>query len=514
MLDARLRYLIPLLAVGVVAAIAIADTGGERMGEPDRKPEKAVGLAPETPPKHVRWIAFGGGIEPASNQVSIEQDLALVGELLGEGGITLFAGGVGASPVQVLDTSDKLGLAGGLHRRLGDLFWPQDGRSAQYRPTRLQAHGDARAETVMGSVIDALEAPTEDPLFVFVAAHGDAGQRRNENLVRLWGGMPISVLDLTELLDELADKRPLRMVMATCFSGGFAEIAFTGANEARGATPADRCGLFATTWDTEAAGCDPNPDRRAQESYFLHLLHALQGHDREGHRARIDLDGDGRISLLEAHTRVRIASRSISVPTTTSERWLRYAASRIDAEAEHEREPPAALMEELVEERAVVAALSDALSVEDAEAAVARLTASRAEAKALEAELHDRNLALEVVSADLRIALLERWPVLDDPYHPGYAATLAQNEAGIRKILDASLVSINHRQAQAGVTRLHRELDQLDIDIGMLRRLVRAYENVAAAARLRDHDPDGFKRWLAFLACERAHLPIPDAPPR
>ena len=113
-------------------------------------------------------------------------------------------------------------------------------------------------------------------------------------------------------------------MLTACYGGGFAGVAFQDAHASAGAASADLCGLFATSPEHESNGCDPNPDRQAQEGYALHLLHALRGHDRDGEAAPgIDLDGDGQVGMLEAHTRARIASRSIDLPSTTSERFLR-----------------------------------------------------------------------------------------------------------------------------------------------------------------------------------------------
>lgn len=442
-------------------------------------------------------------MEPGSNQVSIEQDLALVGQTLGPGGVTLFAGGAGRSPVQVLQTREQRGREGGLHRRLGDLFLPQDGRDASYRQTTLVLQGDARAETVLADLYDALEEKSEEPLFLFIAAHGEPGAQPHENLVRLWGGTPIGVSDLAQLLEEIPRPRPLRLLMATCFSGGFAELAFTGANPTRGATERDTCGLFATTWDTEAAGCDPNPDRRAQESYFLHLVHALAGHDRHGEAAsRLDLDGDGRISLLEAHTRVRIASRSVSIPTSTSERWLHHAAGPTPSR------PPTPLPE-LVEEHAVIAALGEELGLADEQAAQSELASLESQADELDRLLRELELELEVRSADLRIALLERWPVLDDPYHPRYAEMLAAHTPAIRTLLDDSPWAKDLAVARSAVSRHRSALERLDVAIAMTLRLLRAHHNLAAAAHLRAHAPDAFARYLEFLRCERSLPPLP-----
>lgn len=491
------------VACTVIAAIAIADGGRDAARSPSEPKSASVasGVAREVAPTHVRWLALGGGVEPGSNQVSIEQDLALVGQTLGPGGLTLFAGGPGRSPVQVLQDREEKGIAGGLHRRLGDLFWPQDGRDAAFRETTLAVHGDAHAETVLANLLDALEQKSPDPLFVFVAAHGEPGPQPNENLVRLWGGAPINVVDLTGLVEELPRSRPLRLVMATCFAGGFAEIAFEGADPKRGSSALDACGLFATTWDTEAAGCDPNPDRRAQESYLLHLMHALRGHDRHGKRAAVDLDGDGRISLLEAHARVRVASRSVSIPTSTSERWLRQAVGMIPP-------VPSGPVPELVEEHAVIAALSRELELDGADAVRAELITLEEKAKNLDDALHSLELSLDVASADLRIALLERWPVLDDPYHPGYAATLEAHGAAIRALLDTSSVAAAYRQAQATARRGALALEDLDVAMAMARRLLRAHENLAAAAELRDRGGEAFARYLKLLRCERTIPPL------
>ena len=56
-------------------------------------------------------------------------------------------------------------------------------------------------------------------------------------------------------------RQPLRLVATSCFSGGFAELAFAHADVNAGPTQVPRCGLFAGTWDRKTSGCDPNPDR-------------------------------------------------------------------------------------------------------------------------------------------------------------------------------------------------------------------------------------------------------------
>src|SRR5207247_4973882 len=99
-------------------------------------------------------------------------------------------------------------------------------------------------------------------------------------------------------------------------SGGFAELVFARADEKEGPSGRKRCGLFAGTWDRQTSGCDANPDRKAQESYGLHFIHALSRTERTGAPladALIDFDHDGVVGLLDAHTRARIAAVSLDV---------------------------------------------------------------------------------------------------------------------------------------------------------------------------------------------------------
>src|SRR5690606_5691260 len=159
--------------------------------------------------------------------------------------------------------------------------------------------------------------------------------------------------------------------------------------------------------DLPASGCDPNPDRAAQEGYGLHFLHALRGEDRYGRplgAEHIDFDGDGRISLLEAHTRVRIASAGGEVPVTTSERWLREVTADLDPDG-----PRAAF--DLPEERAVITALGEATGLG------ANLDRVTFEIDVLETRMGDVRLLRdeaaageEAAFADVSGEMLSRWP--------------------------------------------------------------------------------------------------------
>lgn len=441
----------------------------------------------------VDWIGIGGGSEPESNQVSLEQDLALARQVLGSPAALLFAGGPTVSAVQVLRGR---AVADPLMGDLGDFFDPRDGRRGLYRRTTLRPNGAATADNARG-VIERRVRVGSDPLLIYVATHGERADRIRDTAVLLWGGGAMTAADLAALLDEAPPERRVRVVITACYSGGFAEVAFAGADPEAGAPRGDRCGLFAATADEMASGCDPNPDRGSQEGYGLHFLHALRGEDARGRpvaTGEIDTDGDGRISLLEAHTRARIASVGLDIPTSTSERWLRAVAPAAGPEVEAP----------LAEEDAVTIRLGRRLSLPDEARALARLGALSNALRVADDELAQAEDVAEDAAARLRIAALEQWPVLDDPWHPDFPATLAAHRAAIRAFFGGSEQARRVRHARALVERHGRRYDDLKVEVAAVTRVARAYETRRLARRLRAAGGPAWDQYARLLACERS----------
>ncbi|HEX4339698.1 MAG TPA: hypothetical protein VH062_27510 [Polyangiaceae bacterium] len=457
---------------------------------PSAPPVVASVSAPATVPSGpLRFVAVGGGATPESTEISLEQDIDLVASTLPPPGTVLFAGGAGSLSVREEDPKphgDELLLA------VGALFHPRNGRQSRYAPVRL----DAARASIDGveTALDMALSSGQGPLLLYVAAHGDQGDAPRDNLVALWGGQPLTVAHLAEVHER--HERPLRLVVTSCFSGGFGELAFAHADERRGPSKVPRCGVFAGTWDRETSGCDPNPDRKAQESYGLHFIHALAGKDRDGHplpSEAVDFDHDGAIGLLDAHTRARIAAMSLDVPTTTSERYLRsveHGSAPIDGKL-------------LPEDAAVVAELGKALGLPDEAAVEKRWTALDARMNRLDDALADAQAALSVKEATLGSRLLERWPVLDDAFHPDFAGMLGKNRNAITDVLEHSPEAAARAKAREDVDDADGELAGLEVEEARLLRLRRAYETLHLASALVHRGGAAARYYTALLACER-----------
>jgi len=447
-------------------------------------------------PEKLRYVAIGGGPTPEYTEVSLEQDLALAQRVLEGPGELLFAGGAQSESVREAalerEVVDERQGTTSLLAKLGDVFDPRASRTSHYRQTQLAAR-PATEEQSLATLERALHAG-EAALLVYVATHGLQGDTPRDNFVELWGGDPLSVLRLDELTRHT--RRPVRFAIASCYSGGFAELAFTQADAERGAAAPTRCGVFAATWDRQASGCDPNPDRRAQEAYSLHLLHALAGEDRDGNalaRAKLDLNGDGQIGLLDAHTRARIACRSIDVPTTTSERYLR--------EVQQDKAAPALALSP--EDAQVVKQLGAQLRLENAAAAERRHQALSDELDALAEAVDAAQAELEHAQKRLARTLLSRWPVLNDPYHAQFAPTLAREAEAIERVLDHSAEADAYARVREHYAELSERANTLEVDEALTLRLVRAHETLALLGGLATRGGEDFEHYRTLLECER-----------
>lgn len=283
---------------------------------------------------------------------------------------------------------------------------------------------------------------------------------------------------------------------------------FHGAESSLGPARANRCGFFAAKWDEVSSGCDPDPVRQHHEGYANHFFNALVGKTREGKAVDtnlLDVDGAPGISLLEAHSFVRGVSTAVDVPTTTSERWLRFMVPSEGPVA------PVSLPEEenLIRQLVKVLDLEGRVHGAREQLAVLEFALSEAEqnvAKAQDVEFE----AYRRLAADL----LNRWPVLDDPWHPDYPAMLTKEGRAISGYLSTSPLylafhgALNNHDAATGAW------DEILRRRAPYARLVRALNTVAWAGQLKALGGLGWARYQEILECERWAPPIKTADER
>jgi hypothetical protein len=479
-------WLFGALAAVIVVSAVLFFTSPDREDADAHAPAQSGG-------GEVDYIVAGGGSTPESNEYSIEQDLVLADSVLRGAGLTLYAAGADTAAVRVTKAD---ATADSLRIRLGQIFNPRVGRTSTYRKTILSVDEPATPRAFYGAIADA-GTTAGDGLDVYVAGHGDRGDVAAENAVVWWGNRVVTPRKLAAQLAEIELQRDVRFVMTTCFSGGFAELVFENADETAGVTEQPICGLFASTWDREAGGCDPDPDRGVHEGYGVHFLSALKGESTDGaaiDRAIRDYDGDSKTGFLDAHTYARLHSESIDVPTTTSERFLR---SVVDPATQTGGR--AGL---LPHEDAVIEALSAQLEVgseaESLERARTLDTRIEAQAKAeTDAATRETDAYWKVAAA-----MLARWPVLDDPWHPQWQATIDEHGEEIWRFLDERPEVAALGQAMAATDRASGKRADLEAERAPYDRLLRAYETRRLATALKDRGGAGWKRFERFRTCE------------
>lgn len=468
---------------------------------PPPSPPPEVGGAPGArAPRGTHALIVGGGPLPEANELSIEEDVLLAQEVLGDGAQVLFAGGALGRSVQVLDPAPR---GDPLLAELGELLAPHRGRDASFRAPRTRASGAATRKGLERALGELLSAGPETVTLV-LHGHGDRGERPGDGGFALWGRSSLTPGALDALLTGRS--AGLRVISSACFSGSFAELLFRDGDESAGAASGLRCGLFAAPWDLESTGCDPDPEATLREGFGVHFWNALRRRAPDGRALRpaeIDFDGDGKVSFLEAHARARIAATSADVPTTTHERWLRFAVSEAEAAGPPPSAPPGRRL--LPEDDAVIAALSARLPAGLDTLAAANEALDDAEAAIADAEgdLADARAVTDDAWSELAGGLLARWPTLDDPWHPDHAADLAAARPGLAAWLHDSEPAAAYRSALEAERRLDDFVRGLRAGAAPLERLERALTNRDLAWRLVKRGGPQLDRWREILACER-----------
>lgn len=263
-----------------------------------------------------RALMVGGGPGPASNEVAIEANMALVDRLFPAQADRRVLFAVGASPKPVVRVAAA------------------NGRSA-FRATRLpRIDGPATPESLVAAWTGFARSRPGDPLLLYFAGHGrpQRGDLSN-NHYELWNDVPLDVRTLAGMLADLPTSTPVVLVMTQCFSGSFANLLFEGGRPDAYLGARDFVGFFAATDDRPASGCTPSLDEASYDDFTTHFFAALAGRDRRGRPvAGADFDGSGHVGMREAYGWALMHLDGPDVPTSASELLVRHLVDKRDAD--------------------------------------------------------------------------------------------------------------------------------------------------------------------------------------
>lgn len=456
------------------------------------------------PTASARFLLIGSGFDARSTEKQIEQDIALAQETLRRGApnealITLFAAGpntIGVralSEIEAFDERMLLGwLFGGELLAGHDLLVPEIEVDYAATPENFEA------------ILAADAADPQLELFFF-AGHGERRERIAQSFFTLSGGARMSVAELATLLDEYPAHKERLFIHSACYSGAFGEMIFEGGDASLGLSEALRCGLFASSADDPATGCSADGDREGQDGFSLYFFNALRGLDRDGERPVVaDLDGDGEVSALEAHAIARAHAETIDVPTTSSERALRYFAELREAEAGEIEEREIENDEEITElpedpiERYVIAALAASLGISSFEAAAIELERVESAIAALDAVIDEANDELRQEASALEAKILQINPYLSDAWDARFEGAFAKHRSEIKELLISEEADGIYAAIEL-VELVQNEQQPALIRRAKLKRLLRAYENLRLARELRPEEQGVYR---ALRRCE------------
>ncbi len=441
------------------------------------------------------WIAVGGGPTADSNQVSIEVDLRLAPQVLTGPGVILFAGGAGHRAVLTQEHPPE--AAPEWRETLATLFEPRVDRRAGFAAPEVHANGPATADEIRRVFSQELSRQTTNPITLFLSGHGSSGEEDDRGIIRGtggflgWGNSILVPTELAQLLDGAAQNRPVRVVISACYAGHFEDIAHVGADHRAGVTTKTRCGFFASTYDRPASGCDATAPSRGVRGYGYRFLSALRD-------ASADLDGNARVSFLEAHVRAASATNTIDVPTTTSESVLRGLMPRTRA---------AMLTLSARSQRASTRTVAEWTTLRQS---VVGETTLRAAYETFDRVVRDRETALsalerqqtaeESLSFVARAAVENEYPYLMDAWRTDFAPSIARDAAALEHLVRNNEDIRAWRSAHTRTLALSTIADASELELSRSMREIRALENVLLAENA---SPAVWTKVSRFLECER-----------
>jgi hypothetical protein len=478
------------------------------------------------------FLTIGGGPRPDNNQVSLERNVLFHQEVLAArrpdrpAYELYFADGKSGNrdlQYRVPDFKTTCPPAG---RILAEVLGDAASMDLFYRAHSLdQPSGPADPQLLRRRLRDlAKELQPGDRLFLYATAHGGPAKKSDDKAkvadkekgpekdrpadpqvfntsLYCWNTTSITASEFADWLDGLDPEVSVMLVMVQCYSGGFAQTIFNGADAERGLAPHARFGFFAQVHDRPAAGCTPDIDQADYQEYSSFFWAALAGRTRAGGPiTSADYDDDESVSFAEAHAYAVLESDTIDVPVRTTDVLLRTFSDRGSDNADKKPEqngtkatllklagPLAGLLDKArPEERAIIAGLSKRLALEDPTIESLRTTIEQhgKDIKATADRLASAKRATRRAKDRAQQDFYDTWPELRKPYSPLAVDLLSKQAEEFVRRVEKLPSYIALREALDREVAIDKEHLDLERQRAKVERLLRTAENIVLAANL------------------------------
>ena len=383
-------------------------------------------------------ILIGGGYNLNSSQGQIEYNVKWVQNVLKNAELpvaTFFTDGSDPAPdvhyLHIASNSAEPSAVDTLAAQLepvARLFENRLANQRRYRNHNIEdIQGGTVADKLTQDLKDLLASKPDEPSLIVFNGHGLQSKTSIDKVtMELWNNTHINVTELHSIFSR--SKAPNRFLFTQCYSGGFHRLAYKNPEKGLALSDTTRCGFTAESAYRLAEGCSASVDTDDYRDYTTYFFAALDGYDRNGNMLPVETDtnGDGGVSLREAHFYTLENAHSTDLPRSTSEDYL---ATWQPWYLKWVAETPTLQNNEYAKIFRVLAGRYD-ISLTDNPAKVIRknMQAYRKKADDLKAQQSELQLAISGVQHRLINVAQSKWPSLARPYTALFQSMSASGE--------------------------------------------------------------------------------------
>tara|TARA_R110002096_G_scaffold24760_25_gene78050 strand:+ start:2915 stop:4405 length:1491 start_codon:yes stop_codon:yes gene_type:complete len=472
------------------------------------------------------FLTIAGGYEPSGNQVSLEKNVVFYRNVLARAGFAdsphavYFANGLSEHrDVQYEPSESQVPRA---HELMAKLFGTTEHQSLSYRKHKLTSLAGATTPENLAKWFDdhASTFQAGDRLILYATAHGGkSNDKKDDGNTRLylWNKRTVSVSQLQPHLEKLPAKVGVTLIMAQCYSGGFANSVFNNANKEGGDFDRPVCGFFSTVPSRQAAGCTPDIDEEDYDEFSSHFWAAIHGETRVGQPVEsADYDENGAVSFEEAFAYTVITSQNIDIPIRTSGVYLRARSKYRKDQPDNEQLFPQKSDYESVlalanpVEAAMLEALSSQLNLTNAQRYAESETAANQieeKRKELKAQSDEKKKRIEQLKKTLQRRARNQWPELSNILSPTAVRLLTEQAEAFIAFVESQPEFAEWVALQSERDAIEEERFVLEKEWAKHIRFLRTHNNVILAKNLVTlADQDSIARYHALVDAERKAL--------